>query len=418
MCIFLVIDAVVSYRSVPRILDLFRTKTALGLGWIPHFTSVINWTLRLGLGLLKQVKPISQAWLAIIDHSIDIGTKKALVVLRVSADALATRGAAIQLQDCECIGLKVCEQVNGESIALDLDTIFTQAGKPLAIISDGDYTLQKGIRLYSKKQVVTIPSIEDIGHVMANALKSQFESSAPYKRFTAVITQGANCLRQTDMAFLIPPKLRSKGRFQSISTLGKWGSKMLDVLAIKGRAKKGSLLARLRTALPDFLLLKPFIHRFASTTKVVSQVMEVLKNRGLNQTSYEQCHQLAKELPQNSKVKMRLKAWLQKHLEFQKQLLGPELPLLVSSDIIESLFGNFKHIIERSPQADMNRTTLLIPALCGNLDEITITQALNKVRHNDLTVWEKENIPYTVRKKRQAFFGKNESQKPEVVNSK
>ena len=385
---------------------------------MPHFTSVINWTLRLGLGLLEQVKPISQAWLAIIDHPIDIGTKKALVVLRVSVNALATRGGAIELQDCECIGLKVCEQVNGESIALDLDTIFTQSGKPLAIISDGDYTLQKGIRLFSKKQAVPIPAIEDIGHMMANALKSQFEKTASYKRFTTVIAQGANCLRQTDMAFLIPPKLRSKGRFQSISTLGKWGSKMLEVFAVKGRAKKGSLLARLRTALPGFLLLKPFIERFASTTKVVSQVMEVLKNTGLNQASYKQCHQLANELPQNSKVKKRLQEWLQKHLEFQRKLLESELPLLVSSDIIESLFGNFKHIIERSPQADMNRTTLLIPALCGNLNEISITQALNKVRHNDLSVWEKENIPYTVRKKRQAFFGKNESQKPGIANSK
>jgi len=418
LCILLVIRSVVSYRSVPRILDLFRTRTAFGPGWVPHFTSVINWTLRLGLGLLKQVKPISQAWLAIIDHSIDIGTKKALVVLRVSVEALASRGGAIQLQDCECIGLKVCEQVNGESIALELETIFTQAGKPLATISDGDHTLQKGIRLFAEKQATPIPAIEDIGHVMANALKSQFEKTAAYKRFTTLTAQGANCLRQTDMAFLIPPKLRSKGRFQSISTLGKWGSKMLEVLAIKGRAKKGSLLARLRTALPGLLLLKPFIQRFASTTKVVSQVMEVLKNTGLNQTSYEHCHQLAKELPQNSKVKKRLQTWLQKHLEFQKKLLGSEQPLLVSSDIIESLFGNFKHIIERSPQADMNRTTLLIPSLCGNLTEISITQALNKVRHNDLNLWEKENIPYTVRKKRQAFFGKNESHKPGISNSK
>jgi len=79
-------------------------------------------------------------------------------------------------------------------------------------------------------------------------------------------------------------------------------------------------------------------------------------------------------------------------------------PLLVSSDIIESLFGNFKHIIERSPLADMNRTTLLIPALCGMRDKITIAQALNQTCHNDLKYWEEENIPYTIQKKRQAFF--------------
>jgi hypothetical protein len=407
--VLLVIQAVVSYRSIPRILNLLNTETALGLGWIPHFTSVINWTLRLGLGLLTQVKPVSTPWLAIIDHSIDIGTKKALVVLRVSVAALSQRGAAIQLEDCECIGLKVCEHVNGESIAQDLDAIFNQTGKPTAIIKDGDYTLQKGVRLWSEKQETEIPVITDIGHSMATALKKQFEKTAAYKRFTTLINQGALRLRQTELAFLIPPKLRSKGRFQSISTLGKWADKILDVFAVQGRAQKGSLLAKLRTALPGFIVLKPFIKRFASTTQVIAQVMGILKNKGLDQISYERCYQLSETMPKNSHVKKHLQKWLRHHLDIQKQLT--DLPLLVSSDIIESLFGNFKHIIERSPQADMNRTTLLIPALCGRMDKTTINQALNQVRHNDLEMWEQENIPYTVRKKRQAFFDNIGSQK-------
>lgn len=409
LCVLLVIQAVVSYRSVPRILNLFNALTGFGLGWIPHFTSVINWTLRLGLGLLKQVQPISEPWLAIIDHSIDIGTKKALVVLRVSVAALSLRGSAIQLADCECIGLKVCERVNGETIAQDLEGIFSQAGKPKAIIKDGDYTLQKGVRLWSEKQGIEIPVIADIGHSLATALKKQFEKTDAYQRFTALTSQGAKRLRQTELAFLIPPKLRSKGRFQSISTLGQWADKMLDVFAVHGRAKKGSMLAKLRDALPGFLRLKPFITGFANTAQVVSQVMEILKNKGLDPSRYEHCYRLSETLPKNSKVRKHLQQWLQRHRLIQQQLT--DLPLLVSSDIIESLFGNFKHIIERSPQADMNRTTLLIPALCGNLDKTTVTQALGNARHNDLEIWEKENIPYTVRKKRQAFFDHVESQK-------
>ncbi len=138
----------------------------------------------------------------------------------------------------------------------------------------------------------------------------------------------------------------SPGRFQSISKLGEWGAKMLNVLAKKGRAKKGSLLSKLRAALPGFSLLKPFVKRFANTTSVVSQVMEILKNKGLSRTRYEQCNQLSKELPRNSKVKKCLNNWLEQHLEIQQQITSK--PLLVSSDIIESLFGNFKHIIERS----------------------------------------------------------------------
>ncbi len=144
VCVLLVIPAVVSFRSVPRILSLFNVLTGVSLSWIAHFTSVINGSLRLGLGLLKQVKPVTEPWFAIIDPSIDIGTQKALVVLRVPITALSLRGSAIQLSDCECIGLKISVHVNGESI-------FNQAGTPKSTIKDGDYTLQKGVRLGSEK---------------------------------------------------------------------------------------------------------------------------------------------------------------------------------------------------------------------------------------------------------------------------
>ena len=245
---------------------------------------------------------------------------------------------------------------------------------------------------------------------MASALKAQFEKTPDYKRFTALTSQGAKCLRQTDLAFLVPPKLRSKGRFLSISKLGQWGEKMIAVMAVSGRAKKDTPLARLRNALPGLTRLKPFIRRFAKTTQGVSKVMEILKNHGLDQATYEQCLQLSETLPKHSKVRKRLQRWLKQHIIIQKSIAS--LPLLVSSDIIESLFGNFKHIIEPSPQADMNSTALLIPALCGQLDDRIITKALSHVRHDDLKSWEKDNIPYTMRKKRQEFFIDNESQKP------
>ena len=415
LCVLLTIEAVVSYRSVPRILDLFKLRMPFKLQWVPHFTSVINWSLRLGLGLLKQVKPITKPWVAIIDHSIDIGTKKALVVLRVTMDALSDRGSAIQLKDCECIGLKISEKVTGETILSELEDIFSLAGKPDVIIKDADATLNKGVRLWSEKQENPVPSINDIGHTMANALKIQFEKTAAYKHFTSLVSHGAKCLRQTELAFLIPPKLRSKGRFQSISNLGKWGDKMLDVFAVKGGAKKGSTLDKLRKAFPGLLKSRGFIERFASTTKTVSQVLGILKNKGLDKTSYKQCYQLSKDLPRNSKVKQRLQDWLKQSFKVQKQMTS--LPLLVSSDIIESLFGNFKHIIERSPQADMNRTTLLIPALCGQMDGTTITQALSHASQNDLKQWEAHNIPYTMRKKRHKFFHKNNIQKVGENNS-
>ncbi len=369
---------------------------------------MINWSLRLGLGLLTQVQAITQPWVAIIDHSIDIGTKKALVVLRVEVNALSKRGSAIRLEDCECIGLTVSDKVTGDTICLELEEIFNCAGKPVAIVKDRDATLSKGVRLWSEQQENPIPTIDDIGHTIATALKTQFEKLDIYKRFTALVSHGAKCLRQTENAFLMPPKLRSKGRFQSIGKLGEWAEKMINVFAVKGHAEEDSQLAKLRKAFPQFSQSRDFIVRFASTTKTISQVMDILKNSGLDKDTYKQCFELSRKLPRNSKVKKCLQNWLKKTFTLQKKLTSQ--PLLVSSDIIESLFGNFKHIIERSPQADMNRTVLLIPALCGNLTDSTVTQALKSSSQTDIEAWEKKHIPYTVRKKRYAFFNGDDSQ--------
>ena len=402
LCILLVLQAVVSYRSVPRVLHLFASQTPLIVTWIPHFTSVINWTLRLGLGLLKQVSPINKPWLAIIDHSIDIGTKKALVVLRVSLDALSKSDGAITLKECECIGLTVSEVVNGDTISQQLKAIFDQSGTPSAIIKDGDYTLQKGVRLWSDTIADDIPVIDDIGHVMATALKKQYQNDLGYQRFTSLVSKAGKKLRQTVLAFLSPPKLRTKGRFQSIGRLGKWGKKVLEVLSPKKEHEEVELLDKLREALPDLDVSRPFIEQFASTAKVVSDSLCILKNTGLTAESYKQCYQLSDEFDEDSVVKPLLQDWLKRQFKIQQQLT--KLPLLVSSDIIESLFGRFKHVIERSPQADMNRTTLLIPALCGSHDKLTVEYAFKQVRHHDLSLWESENISYTMRKKRQEFF--------------
>jgi hypothetical protein len=44
----------------------------------------------------------------------------------------------------------------------------------------------------------------------------------------SMLREGATKLRQTDLAFLIPPKLRKKGRFQAISRLNNWSKKLID----------------------------------------------------------------------------------------------------------------------------------------------------------------------------------------------
>jgi hypothetical protein len=131
--------------------------------------------------------------------------------------------------------------------------------------------------------------------------------------------------------------------------------------------------------------------------------MKILKDNGLNQCTYNESLVLLKQLPKNSQIKQKIIQWIDKHIEIQNQI-SPNTAIPISSDIIESLFGNFKHIINRSAKADMNRLALIIPTLCGNLNEEIISKTLNMTTHKELKEWEEENIPYTMRKKRQKFF--------------
>jgi len=59
--------------------------------------------------------------------------------------------------------------------------------------------------------------------------------------------------------------------------------------------------------------------------------------------------------------------------------------------------------MERSPKTDMNRTVLLIPALCGIRSESEFNRSLALVSHKKLQAWDEANIPYTIRRKRTLF---------------
>ena len=411
LCLALVLNAVVSYRSTTKILNVFNSNfQPLKLNYIPHFTSVINWTLRLGLGLFNQVKPCNEPWVAIADHSIDFGTKKVFVVLRVLLSVIAVKGRAITLADCECIGLKICDSVNGEQVCKDLEVIFQKAGTPVAVLKDCDSTLQKGVRLLSEKLNQKIHIIDDFGHVTGNALKEQFEKTRRFKQFIKLTSAGANKLRQTVFAFIIPPKLRTKGRFQSIGRLGEWGSKMLEVLSTKNDANNKKQFEKLREAFPKIMQLKSFIEAFAKSTNITANMMKILKTKGLCASTYKSCIDLLNELPQKSTLKSRLTSWLDKHYQIHKEI-SILLPLIVSSDIIESLFGKFKSINARSAHSEMNRSVLLIPALCGNLSEDYIRHILQMTPHKQLIEWEKTNITNTMRKERIEFWRENTGKK-------
>ncbi len=416
-CVMMVIEGTVSFRAVPRIWGVLQR-----LGWvkiqIPHFTSVIHWTLRAGMTVFNAVSRMNEPWLAIIDCSIDIGTRNALVVLRVPLSALHKKQGAIGLQDCECIGLKIANRWNGPLVKNALIEIFGKVGMPQGIIKDGGTDLKKGVQLYQEmKDTKQVWVIDDVGHAAANALKAEFAERSAFSKFLEIVRKGAARIRQTDLAWLLPPKIRTKGRFQGITELAQWAEKLLNSMSGQGRSKENSKLGMLRKAFCGLSQLRLFLEQFGATCRVTEQFLKLLKLKGLNQATCSEAKNILKQLPERSKVHARLSSWLNRHLHIQCRLAIGQLPLLVSSDAIESLFGKFKTIVQRNPQAELNRLVYIIPLLCGTHNSTQINLALRGCSHGQMLDQIEQTIPPTLRQQRHRILNSDSlNQVPETGN--
>jgi hypothetical protein len=314
--------------------------------------------------------------------------------------------------------LKIATRWNGPLVKDALVEIFGKAGMPRCIIKDGGTDLKKGVRLYREvKDTKQVWVIDDVGHVAANALKAEFAERSAFSKFLEIARKGAARIRQTDLAWLLPPKIRTKGRFQGITELAQWAEKLLNLIGGQGRSKENSELGMLRTAFRGLSQLRLFLDQFGATCRVTEQFLKLLKLKGLNQATCSEAKNLLKQLPERSEVHTRLSSWLDRHLHIQCRLAIGQLPLLVSSDAIESLFGKFKTIVQRNPQAELNRLVYIIPLLCGVHTRAQIDLALRGCSHGKMLDQLEQTIPPTLRQQRHRILNATSpDQVPETGN--
>ncbi len=198
----------------------------------------------------------------------------------------------------------------------------------------------------------------------------------------------------------MPPKLRAKGRFQSITAVAHWAQKLLDLIGRKGKADAALDASKVRKAFCGLAPLRSFLTRFCQVCSIAERFLELMKTKGLNETTYHTAQDLLVQLPARSLLRHRLAAWLENHIIIFRNLGQLDGSLPVSSDPIESLFGKFKTMIQRNPHAELNRLIFVLPLLCGDHSQAAIDQALDQCSHAQMLATIKQNVPPTLRQTR------------------
>lgn len=399
--VLIVINAVVSFRSVPRIFAAIIGNALVPAFKVPCYNSVINWTMRYGLHRLSNVSKIKESWFAIVDMSINTGLGKVLVVLRVSISAWNNRGPkALTLADCEAITVEVSESWNADSVEQTLQKTFSEAGWPSFIVKDRGSDITAGVRRLG------IPDVYDIGHATANALKDTFSKDKWFAAFLSLVSLFAAKLRQSRLAHLTPPKIRTAGRFQGITRIVEWAERIITFYASHAPENHSEVI---RPLLRKLQALRRPIERLARIVVAADQIQRIVKTRGLNISSASTINMILSTMSANCPVKRRLRAWVDDHLNVFLRLKTrhPELNSLpASSDIIESLFGRFKHVLARSPRPELGTITAMIAGLCGKHDADSIMEALAITHTNDLEAFRSGHFPTSIEAKRREFRDK------------
>jgi hypothetical protein len=391
LSLHLFLEAHISFRAVSRVLSLLAED--LGIQKAPCPQTVINWVIRLSLVRIESARglrglplvqaPFSNGLIWIIDISIGLGSGKILAVLAVDAHHHHRFDGALSLTHAPCIAVSVADSWTGEEIADLLGRLIAQMGRPAAYLKDGGSDLQKAVDVL-EGQGLASPCIDDISHATAGMLKRCYQNHPDFERFLSACGRVSGKLKQTLLACLAPPTVRTKARFMNVHRLLTWAEQLLD-LSPAGGAKTGSMLARLRACLDELPLCKRFIKRFRGDAQGLMACQKILKTQGLCHDTVAQCEPLIDAMP-SAAVRQEFRAYLAYELETAKTLGLDDVGLPISSDTIESLFGVAKHHGVGQTQ-DAARIALRLPALCGapTRQEAQAVLAVSVARQRELT---------------------------------
>ena len=365
----LFLEARISFRAVSRVLTLLAD--ALRIRKAPCPQTIINWVIRLTIvrmdsaracrGLPLEAAPFSNGLIWIVDISIGLGCGKILTVLALEAHHHQLESGAPTLHHVRCIGVAVAASWNGDTIADFLKRLIAVMGRPAAYLKDGGRDLHRAAALLEEQDIGS-PCIDDVSHAAANMLKRIYQDHPAFERFLSACGQVSSKLKQTLLACLAPPTVRTKARFMNVHRLFTWAERVLK-LSPPGGAKSGSMLAKLRAALGELPECKALIQRFQGDAGGLLACQEILKNKGLSPATLAQCGPLIEAMP-TAALRVEFAAYLAYELQSAATLGLDQVGLPISSDSIESLFGVAKrHGVGETQDAD--RMALRLPAFCG-----------------------------------------------------
>jgi len=350
-------------------------------------------------GLYELSTPIEKRddWIYILDHTIEFGTQKCLLILGVTLEHLKKAHINLNHRDVRVLKMDIQNKSNAEKVEKALNELIKQTGIPAQIVSDHGSDLKKGIENICSK----FPDIRytyDITHKCALILKHYLKDDERWKDFVQKNAHTKRKTVHTQFAFLSPPKPKEKSRWLNLDLYVGWTEKIILYREnihnkIEGTQKeKNEIIAKFDALFGWVHDFKADLHDWRSFLCILNAAKEEVKKNGLKYNTSELFKNNIRDLNIKSAIVNLISEDMNCFLKQQTDGIAECEIYLGTSDIIESIFGKYKGFSAKTPIRDIGKTILTIPVFTSELSYEKLAEAFTAVSMKNVTEWIKKNI--------------------------
>jgi hypothetical protein len=399
----MVVKAATSFRGAAAVLKLCGPHWPYA-GGIPCWNSGRWWLLRVGLFELCREKPRADDWVWMMDHTIQLGPWKCLVVIGVRLSSWLEDRRPLRHEDVALLNLTPMEHSSGEQVHEQLQAVVETTGVPLAVLSDGGTDLKRGMELLHQDHP-KVQHVLDLKHTHALLLKRELEKDDRWGSFVTKANQTKLGVTQTALAFLNPPGLKTKARYMNLDSLVSWGVRALAYLDHPRDFPEQKIdRKKLRAKLGWLRRYRRALRGWSELLSLVKTVETHVHREGLYPGISEALKQPLPPLVSTAAGRRFQDAQL-RFLAEQSRPLAPGRRMLGSTEVLESIIGKYKRLQSTHAKGGMTAMLLGIGAIVGKKSEVVLAQALQTIRTQDVVTWCRNALGPTIASQRRLALG-------------
>jgi hypothetical protein len=324
-------------------------------------------------------------WVVFLDHTMELGAARCLLVLGMPLDRWQRHGGALTHADVQVLMVEVVGHSTGAVVHDQLQRLVARIGVPAQIVSDHGGDLAKGIALLCREHAGVVDTY-DVSHKLACLLRAELEPDRRWQEFLRLAGRSRAALQQAGGGVPWPPALRTKARYQNLEGLMAWGASILKLdhagLARRLGARRGVSPAEARRWFDRTVgRVRGFARDLASWRGLLRSIETTRRQIGAEGLHLASGHALEPLLKGGDARVRRFAARVCEFVKAQGSRVPSGRRYVGCSDVIESIFGKYKSYLERSPSPSLGTNVVLFPLLVTPITGELVGQALKAVKH-------------------------------------